>query len=387
MYVYVCIHTQTHTHTHICVIFGISSSYFMAPSHASGTTPSVIAHPAATMTTQQPFEPFPLSPARTRAARAPCALWQGWCFPCSAGSCRRLSAAGRPPPAPPPGAAPWLALRRTAEPPQNPPVAETENARASARRGHGGGGGGRRGSARPPARPRTNTRGSACARQHMQPAPVRCASLRPRLALAQKAVPRPPLALEASRIRQCPSAISPCSVHMYDDLSAALLCTYVYTPRQRGHLALAHPSPWRRHPGPVGEDNLATPRCSRRNLATPLLQPPRHGGQRVLLGPTKAWRGVGASMHGSQRRQMEERELAALASAENPYRIKQQSLVVTRGKNVQQLAWKNTGVVADPHVFKLRHVYLLRGFISVRHEFQDCRLQIHRFYRKVARAL
>jgi hypothetical protein len=125
MYVYVCIHTQTHTHTHICVIFGISSSYFMAPSHASGTTPSVIAHPAATMTTQQPFEPFPLSPARTRAARAPCALWQGWCFPCSAGSCRRLSAAGRPPPAPPPGAAPWLALRRTAEPPQNPPVAET----------------------------------------------------------------------------------------------------------------------------------------------------------------------------------------------------------------------------------------------------------------------
>ena len=147
-----------------------------------------------------------------------------------------------------------------------------------------------------------------------------------------------------------------------------MLCTYVYTPHQRGHLALAHPSPWRRHPRPVGEDNLATPRCSRRNLATPLLQPPRHGGQRGFLGPTKAWRGVGASMHGSQRRQMEEQELAALASAENPYRIKQQSLVVTRGTNVQQLAWKNTGVVADLHVFKHPlHAYPFQRGFTVRH--------------------
>ncbi len=147
-YTYVCKYIYTHRHTHI--IFGISSSYFMAPSHASGTTPSVIAHPAATVTTQQPFEPLPLSPARTRAARAPCALWQGLCFPCSAGTCRRWSAAGRPPPAPPPGAAPWPALRRTAEPPQSPPAAEAENVRAIARRGHGGGGVGQAGE-RPPA--------------------------------------------------------------------------------------------------------------------------------------------------------------------------------------------------------------------------------------------
>lgn len=48
---------------------------------------------------------------------------------------------------------------------------------------------------------------------------------------------------------------------------------------------------------------------------------------------------------------MEDRELAALASVKNPYRIKQQSLVVKNGKSVQQLAWKNAGAVADPNVF------------------------------------
>ena len=55
---------------------------------------------------------------------------------------------------------------------------------------------------------------------------------------------------------------------------------------------------------------------------------------------------------------MEERELAALASVKNPYRIKQQSLVVKNGKSVQQLAWKNAGAVADPNVFNHPvHVY------------------------------
>jgi len=106
--------------------------------------------------------------------------------------------------------------------------------RTSGTRRRGGAGGG----APTCQRGRAHTRGSACATHFMQPAPARCASVRPRLARAPKAVPRPPLALEASLKRQCPSAISPCSVHMYDDLSAALLCTYVYTPRQRGQLAL-----------------------------------------------------------------------------------------------------------------------------------------------------
>jgi hypothetical protein len=58
-----------------------------------------------------------------------------------------------------------------------------------------------------------------------------------------------------------------------------------------------------------------------------------------------------ASQIGKLGAAMEERELAALASVKNPYRIKQQSLVVNNGKSVQQLAWKNAGAVADPNVF------------------------------------